>query len=137
REGQPGSGFPAPVVSGLWEGWSMLSRFGRWSFRASCRAAVLLAEIGADHIRVVLNLSGHPGGDGAPEVDGEDRVGHVDDHPPVMVDEDDSDPQLPVDVGDQAGHVLGLLEVHPGSGLIEEKYPGLGCQGTSKFDLLL
>jgi hypothetical protein len=53
-----------------------------------------------------------------------DPVGDVHDQPHVVLDEDHRDPQLVLDVEDEPGHVLGLLEVHTRHRLVEQQQLG-------------
>jgi hypothetical protein len=54
-----------------------------------------------------------------------------------VLDHDDRDTELVAHVEDEAGHVLGLLQVHPGHRLVQQEQLGLHRKGAAEFDALL
>ena len=98
---------------------------------------MLLAQVGPDHVRVGGHLCGRAGADRPAEVDHHHPVGQVHHQAHVVLDHDDRDAQLVADVEDEAGHVLGLLEVHPGHRLVEQQQLGLHGQRAAELDPLL
>ena len=123
------------VVVCVWRGSSVAvtgsppgRRRSRW---------LLLAQVGADHVGVALHLLGQAGRDGCAEVDDHHPVGEVHHEAHVVLDEDHGHAQLVADVEDEPGHVLGLLDVHPGDGLVEEQELGLHRERAAQLDALL
>ena len=70
-------------------------------------------------------------------VEHHDPVRKVHDHAHVVLDQRDRGAALPVHVEDEAAHVLLLLQVHAGHGLVEQKQRRLHRQGAAEFDALL
>ena len=54
-----------------------------------------------------------------------------------MLDEDHRNAELPADVEDEPGHVLGLLQVHARNRLVEEEQLWLHRKGSAELDSLL
>ena len=98
---------------------------------------LLVAEVGGDHRRIALHLGRRALGDLDAEVEDQHAVGDVHHETHVVLDEEDGDPQLLADVEDEPGHVLGLLEVHPGDRLVEEQQLGVHRQRPPELDALL
>ena len=101
------------------------------------RTPVLLAEVGADHVRVALHLGRGAGGDRRSEVDDEHAVGEVHHQAHVVLDHDHRHVQLVPDVEDVPRHVLGLLDVHAGDRLVEQQQLGLHRERAAQLDALL
>jgi hypothetical protein len=99
--------------------------------------AVLLAQVGADHVGMVLDLGGRADGDGDAEVEGQHPVRQVHDHAHVVLDQDHGQRQLLPDVEDEPGHVLGLLDVHARHGLVQQQQLRLHGQGPTELDPLV
>src|SRR5712691_6935646 len=95
------------------------------------------SEIGVEHGLVLADLVGLSVGDLAPVVQHGHPVGDVHDHAHVVLDQRDGGPELAVDVEDEAAHVLFLLDVHAGHGLVEQQEHGLGRQRPRELDPLL
>ena len=71
------------------------------------------------------------------EVDDEDPIGDVHDQTHVVLDHDHRDVQLVAYVEHEAGHVLGLFEIHAGNRLVEEQQLRFHRQRTSELDPFL
>src|SRR5512143_1007501 len=95
--------------------WSRTS--GTWAPLVGMR----LAQVGLLHRRAGLHLLRRPVGDLLAEGEHRDPVGHVHHHAHVVLDHDHRRAPVLVDVEDEARHVLLLLGVHPGHGLVEEQ----------------
>src|SRR5207248_1347608 len=95
------------------------------------------SEIGVEHRLVLAHLVGRAVGDLAPVVQHDHAVGDVHDHAHVVLDERDRRAELAVDVEDEAAHVLFLLDVHAGHGLVEEQQLRLGGQRARQLHALL
>src|SRR5919108_1954392 len=100
-------------------------------------AAPLTAQVRPDHFLVALNLGRRAQRNASAEVERKDAVGQIHDDSHVVLDEDHRDGELLTDVEDEPRHVFGLLEVHAGDGLVEEKELGLHRQRASQLDALL
>ena len=99
--------------------------------------ARLLAQVGADHLGVALDLVRRARGDPLAEGEHGDAVAQVHHHAHVVLDEHDRDAPLLLDVEDEAGHVLGLLLVHAGHRLVEEQDAWPHGQRAGQVDPLL
>src|SRR5258705_2761930 len=94
-------------------------------------------EIGVEHGLVLAHLLGRAVGDLAPVVEHDHAVGDVHHHAHVVLDERHGGPELAVDVEDEAAHVLLLLDVHAGHGLVQQQELRLGGQGPRQVHALL
>ena len=54
-----------------------------------------------------------------------------------MLHQENGDTQFLADIQDEPGHVLGLLQVHAGHGLVQQEQLGLHGQGATQLDPLL
>src|SRR5207253_2062629 len=80
-----------------------------------------------DDARVLLDLLGPAARDRPTEVECEHPVGDVHHEVHVVLDQDHRQPELGPDLQDVPGHVLGLLEVHPRAGVVEQEQIGFHC----------
>ena len=85
----------------------------------------VLAEVGAPDVCARLDLVRQPLGNLAAEVEHHQAVRQVHDHAHVVLDHDHRHAPLLVEIDDEAGHVLLLLEVHAGHRLVEQDEVGL------------
>src|SRR5882672_1825365 len=95
------------------------------------------SEIGVEHRLVLAHLLGRAVGDLAAVVQHDHAVGDVHDHAHVVLDERHRRAELAVHVEDEAAHVLFLLDVHAGHGLVEQQELRLGGQRPRQLHALL
>src|SRR5262247_1103293 len=95
------------------------------------------AEIGVDHGLIGLDLGRCAVGDFDAVIEHQDAIGQVHHHAHVVLDQRDGGAVMRVHVEDEARHVLLLLKVHAGHGLVEQQQIGLHGERTAKLDPLL
>ena len=99
---------------------------------------MFLPEVGPDHVWVVLApRAGVPVAIGLPKSSTITRSARSITRPMSCSTRMIGMPQLVADVEDEAGHVLGLLEVHAGDRLVEQQQLGLHGQRPAELDPLL
>ena len=94
------------------------------------------AEVGADDVRLLLDLGRRALGDLAPEVQHHDAVGDLHDQSHVVLDQQDGHAALVPDGPDQPGQRPDLLVVEPRRRLVEQEEPGLAGQRPGELDAL-
>src|SRR5690606_29013883 len=95
------------------------------------------AEVGAYHFGVVAHFIGRAVADLLAVVEDHDPIGDIHDHAHVVFDEHDGGAIFVVHVENEAAHVLLLLDVHAGHGLIEQQDARLHGQRPAQVDALL
>ena len=99
-------------------------------------ACVFLAEIGAPDLRVGEHFGRLALGDLAAEIEHHDAVRDIHHHAHVMLDHQHRHAVFLVEIDDEAGHVLLLLEVHAGHRLVEQDQFGLERHRAGELDPL-
>ena len=93
-------------------------------------------EICLLHVRVFLNLRGRSLRDLAAEIEDSDTVGHAHDQFHHVLDQKDRDAPL-VKPAQPFVQLTDLLQVHPGSGFVEQQQLRFGGQRSCKFKATL
>ena len=103
----------------------------------ACGRAVLLAEVGLDHARVVAHRRRVALGDLLAVVEHRDLLGdaHHDLH--VVLDEQDGEAPLVAQALHERGEGIGFLGVHARRGLVEQQQLGVGGQRPGDLDASL
>src|SRR5262249_33226126 len=101
------------------------------------RSSMRDAEIGVDHVLVGAHFAGRAVANLLAVIEHDHAVGDVHHHAHVVLDEHHRGSVVIVDVEDEAAHVLLLLDVHAGHGLVEQQDLGFGGQGAAEFNALL
>src|SRR5216683_3350355 len=95
------------------------------------------SQVRVDHDLISSHEVGGSVGDLPAVVQRHDPVGDVHHHAHVVLDEGDRRAELVVDIEDEAGHVLLLLDVHAGHRLVQEQELWLGGQRPCQLHPLL
>jgi hypothetical protein len=90
-------------------------------------------QVGLDHARMLLHLLRRAGGQHLALVHGQHAVADLGHQRHVVLHHQHRDAQFMLDVLDPERHVLGLLDVEAGGGLVQQQQLGLGAQRPRQF----
>src|SRR5262245_48644109 len=119
--------------------WSTrVQPYWAWRSRASRSAGMLGlgAEVGLDHLGVLLDLSGRAFGDLAAEIEHDDAVGHLHDEAHVVLDEQDAHAPVGSNGLENAAERGDLLVIEAAGGLVDEEELGTPRQRPGELDAL-
>ena len=103
---------------------------------AASTSSTALAEVRADDPLVGLDLGRRADRDRHAEVEHEDAVGDLHDHPHVVLDEQHSELALAAQAAHERGDLGALGGVHAGDRLVEQHQPRLHRQAARQLDAL-